>query len=87
VDDNHAEIKAALQQCGWTVIDTSRLGDGFADLLVARAGRIELIEVKDGDKPLSRQQPTEAEREFYLAMAAAGVRVRYVNAVEQVASL
>lgn len=87
VDANHASIRAALRSCGWAVVDTSRVGSGFPDLLAARGGRIELIEVKDGAKVPSAQKPTEAEQRIAELLATAGVRVRYINAVEQVASL
>ena len=87
VDANHAQIVQALRSCGWTVLDTSRLGRGFPDLLAARGGRVELIEVKDGEKALSRQRATTAEKRVYDELASAGVRVRYVNRVEQVATL
>ena len=86
-DANHAEMTAALRRCGWTVLDTSRLGSGFPDLLAARAGRIELIEVKDGTKVLSAQKPTEAERKVAELLAGAGVRVRYVNCLAHVIAL
>lgn len=87
VDANHASIVKALRSCGWTVHDTSRLGDGFPDVLACRGGRMELIEIKDGAKAPSAQKPTKAGREFADAMLAAGVKVRYVTSVEQVASL
>lgn len=87
VDANHGEIVAALRSCGWTVIDTSRLGSGFPDLLIARGGRIELVEVKDGAKPLSRQKATAAECQVYAQLLAAGVKVQYVTGVDQIARL
>ena len=87
VDANHAQVVAALRSCGWTVIDTSRVGRGFPDLLVARGGRMELIEVKDGAKSLSRQKATKAEARLYNTLQGAGVRVRYINAVEQAVNL
>ena len=87
VDANHAEITSALRSCGWTVVDTSRLGSGFPDLLAARGGRIELIEVKDGAKVPSARALTRAELDMYDQLITAGVRIRYIDAVEQVAAL
>jgi hypothetical protein len=87
VDANHASIVKALRSCGWVVVDTSRLGSGFPDLVAARGGRLELIEIKDGAKPLSAQKLTDAEARFYERLSAAGVEIRYINAVEQVAAL
>ena len=86
-DSNHHGVIEALRAAGWTVHDTSRLGDGFCDLVAARHGRIELIEVKDGSKPLSRQQATPAEQRFSTRMLAAGVRVRYVASIDDALAL
>jgi Holliday junction resolvase len=86
-DANHAEIREALRACGWTVIDTSRAGSGFPDLVAAKAGRIELIEVKDGSKPPSAQKATTDECRVFSQLAKAGVQVRTITAVEQVAAL
>lgn len=87
VDANHASIRAALRSCGWTVLDTSRLGHGFPDLLAARGGRIELIEVKDGAKAKSAQKATALECQVYDELARAGVTIRYLTSVDQVAAL
>lgn len=64
VDANHAEIVAAFRQLGYSVADTSRLGNGFPDLVVAKAGRTVLVEVKDGAKPPSARKLTEDEQTF-----------------------
>ena len=87
MDANHASIVQALRSCGWAVVDTSRLGQGFPDALAARGGRIELIEIKDGAKVPSAQKATEPERKVAALLAAAGVTVRYITSVEQVATL
>lgn len=50
-------------------------------------GGLELIEVEDGAKALSRQRATKAEAQVYELLQGAGVRVRYVNSVEQIADL
>jgi Holliday junction resolvase len=64
-DGNHREIVAALRALGCSVADTSRLGDGFPDLVVAMNKKSTvLVEIKDGAKPPSARQLTEAEREF-----------------------
>lgn len=83
VDRNHAEIVQALRQVGWTVFDSSGTGNGFVDLVAARGGRLELIEVKDGAKAPSRRQLTEDEAKVHLAFAQAGVEVRIVESVEE----
>lgn len=87
VDANHAAVGRALGACGWRVWDTSRLGAGFCDLVAARAGRLVLIEVKDGAKTPSRRRLTPAETDFAAAMAAAGVTVRVVTSIEEAVAL
>lgn len=46
VDGNHQEIVSALRLCGWQTADTSRVGGGFPDLVIAKGGRTILVEVK-----------------------------------------
>src|SRR5574341_154854 len=76
VDRNHAEIIETLRKCGWYVYDSSRLGRGFPDLVAAKGERLELIEVKDGSKPLSARRLTPDEREANnLTMRTVRVRV------------
>lgn len=56
-DSNQAEIVAALRGVGCGVVDTSRLGRGFPDLIVTRAGRgVFLIEVKSEKGKLNERQ-------------------------------
>jgi hypothetical protein len=64
-DANHAEIREGLRQCGRRVFDTSRLGQGFPDLLVLTAsGRLVLLEVKMPGKGL-----TPDELQFFATWA------------------
>ena len=46
-DANQNEIVAALGKVGASVIDASAIGGGFPDLIVGRAGKTYLIEVKN----------------------------------------
>ncbi|HET9267374.1 MAG TPA: hypothetical protein VFO31_04395 [Vicinamibacterales bacterium] len=46
VDGNHAEIVAAFRACGWSVTSLAQVGAGCPDLVVGRAGRNLLVEVK-----------------------------------------
>jgi hypothetical protein len=66
-DANHAVIVQALEQLGCSVLSLANLGNGAPDLLVARAGRMYLMELKDGSKPPSKRQLTPDERAFHLA--------------------
>lgn len=56
VDRNHSEIRRSLRELGWYVFDTSKVGDGFPDLLVVRSGVIRFIEVKAPKGKLNEAQ-------------------------------
>jgi Holliday junction resolvase len=86
-DTNHAEISQAFRQLGWSVVDCSRAGSGFPDLLVAKNGVMKLVEVKDGLKPPSARKLTEDEAAFHQRMLAAGCPVVIVLSLEDVAAL
>ena len=45
-DSNQRDIVAALLKSGCSVLDLSRVGQGCPDLLVGRAGKCYLLEVK-----------------------------------------
>jgi hypothetical protein len=67
-DQNQPEIIAALRGLGWQCFDTSAVGPnacpGFPDLLVVRAGRVVLCEIKHGKAEL-----THDEAVFHLVYA------------------
>lgn len=65
IDDNQPEIVGEFRRLGWAVAHTHQVGKGFPDLVVAREDRIELIEIKDGNKPPSRQRLTPDEQRFH----------------------
>lgn len=58
VDQNHAEIVAALRRLGYRVLSLAPLGSGVPDLLVHRAGKLELVEVK---APKGKLRPAQAQ--------------------------
>lgn len=64
-DDNHQEIMDAFRAHGFSVADTSRLGNGFPDLVVGKWGWNYLIEVKDGKRPPSERRLNQAELRFH----------------------
>lgn len=64
VDGPHGDIRDALRRVGCDVLSLAALGDGVPDLLVHRAGRWWLFEVKDGAKSPSRRKLTPDERRF-----------------------
>lgn len=70
IDDNQQSIVDALRKIGCSVAITSSAGNGFPDLVIGRTGidgvkRNWLIEVKDGDKPKSRQRLTPDQEKFH----------------------
>jgi hypothetical protein len=66
IDTNQTKIVRTLRQVpGVSVAVTSRLGDGFPDLVVAFKGRNYLFEIKDPARPPSERRLTEAEAVFF----------------------
>ena len=66
-DDNHASVVAGIRLAlpDATVFDLSGTGDGAPDLLIGLRGRNYLIEIKDGEKPPSRRDLTDAQKTFH----------------------
>lgn len=56
VDNNHAEIVAALRKAGCVVTSLATVGHGVADLLVSHAGTWRVLEVKDRTGKLTLDQ-------------------------------
>jgi hypothetical protein len=62
VDRPHAEIREALEDCGCTVLDVSRVAGCGCDLVVwTPRGHAYAVEVKDGSKPPSKRALTDSE--------------------------
>jgi Holliday junction resolvase len=87
VDGNQASIVEALRASGWHVSDTSNAGDGFPDLVVAKGGRVLLLEVKDGTQRASARKLSEREIKVHAAFAAKGVTVAVIESVEDACRL
>ena len=83
-DANQAEIVKALRDIGATVQHLHTLGHGCPDLLVGIRGVNLLLEVKDGNKPQSRQSLTDDEREWHEAWRG---QVCIINSVDQAVML
>ena len=64
-DGNQPEIAEAFRRFGCTVAYTHTVGEGFPDLVVGRAGKNLLVEIKDPTKPKRDQQLTGAQKEFH----------------------
>jgi hypothetical protein len=87
VDDNQGEIDEALEKMGWLVWPTHQLGKGFPDRLIAKHGRVILLEVKDGKKSPSRRKLTKDEKFCHHAFYSHGVDVLIVEKVEDLMQL
>jgi Holliday junction resolvase len=55
-DKNQRQIVDALEKIGCTVYDASRVGGGFPDLVVGRAGQCYLLECKTQKGKLNAEQ-------------------------------
>lgn len=61
-DATHAEIAETLEQFGWSVKDTSKLGDDFPDMVIGKDGVTDLVEAKSRKGKLSDGQSDFAEK-------------------------
>jgi hypothetical protein len=87
IDANHIEIAKALTRCGAWVINTSGVGNGFPDLLIAHRGRLSMVEVKDGAKCPSARVLTTAQVQFHAMAEANNVPVHVVKSVDEALAL
>lgn len=55
-DSNHADVIKAFRRLGYSVLSLHQIGKGCGDLLVAKAGKTAMIEVKDGSLPPSKRK-------------------------------
>ena len=74
VDANQPAIVKAMREEGASVTHLHKVGEGCPDLLVAAAGQWGLVEVKDGKKPPSARQRTEAQIRWWDANVNGGAR-------------
>lgn len=65
VDDNQKQIVKYLREKNVIVSITSAQGKGFPDLVCGYKGKNILLELKDGNKPLSAQVLTPEQRLFH----------------------
>jgi len=82
VDANQGEIVKLLRLIpGCKVWITSMVGNGGPDIVVAWMGFNYLFEIKDGNKPPSKQKLTPAEKKFHSQWEHAG-RIDVVTCIE-----
>ena len=65
VDANQKTIVEQLRRCGFSVLHLHTLGKGAPDIVVGTKGKNYLFEIKDGDKPKSKQKLTPDEEKFH----------------------
>ena len=70
---------AALRKCGCTVQSLAAVGKGVPDLLVGRAGKNYLLEVKDGNKPRSARELTPDELGWLLGWRGSATVVETID--------
>lgn len=88
IDVNQPQIVRALRDVGATVQVLSHVGKGCPDLMIGFRGRNFLLEVKDGDKPLSRQSLTRDEQHWHATWQGEVIIVNSVeNALQAIGAL
>lgn len=65
VDRNQPEIVKDLRKAGATVQHLHTVGQGCPDILVGFRGENILMEIKDGEKPPSKQKLTDDEADWH----------------------
>lgn len=78
-DHNQASIVKALQRVGYHVTDLAGVGHGVPDLLLTKARRAYLVEIKN---PAGLNRFTPAQIDYYAAVLCPVYVIRSVNDVE-----
>jgi hypothetical protein len=84
VDRNHGEVIKAFRDLGFSVFDTSRVGEGFGDAVIARNNKTAIVEIKDGSKPPSARKLTADEVKFSKAWKGIYLLVENLGQVEAI---
>jgi len=83
IDANHNEIVTALRAVGCFVQSLAAIGKGTPDVLAIYKGTVHLLEIKDGKKPQSSRELTDAENEWHNAALVIGhYRVPIVTSID-----
>jgi hypothetical protein len=80
IDRNQPEIVRALRQAGATVQSLCAVRDGVPDLLVGFRKQNYLMEIKDGNLPVSRRRLTDDEKAWGFAWLG---QIAIVTSVEE----
>ena len=86
VDANQSEIIAALRKAGAVVVITSQLKNAF-DCLVCFRGQINIVEIKDGNKPPSARKLSEGETKCKELLESVGVAYNVIISVDEALQL
>ena len=57
-DENHVQVGDYLRALGWSVLDLADLGDGCPDYAVSKPSFASLLEIKNPNRPKSKQKLT-----------------------------
>lgn len=64
VDANQTKVFKMFRELGFSVANTSRLGGGFPDCVIARGLKTAVVEIKDGEKVKSARKPNPKQERF-----------------------
>ena len=87
VDANQSEIFQLWRQLGALVTDTSHVGEGFPDCVVAYRGKLLLAELKDGGKSPSAQRLTAQQEIFHRQHEAHGIVIPIIRNMDEAMAL
>lgn len=80
-DSNQALLVEQMRKIGLSVFVTSRVGEGFPDVIVGTKGKNYLFEIKDPKKPPSKRTLTEDEKLFFRTWRG---QVRVIETIDDV---
>jgi hypothetical protein len=85
-DDNHAEIVAAFEKLGWSVLDLANVGAGVPDLIIGdHAHGVHLVEIKNKKTGYGRRGLSRSQRDWAARWMAGNVHV--VTSLDDVVTL
>ena len=83
LDRNHTEIVTALRAVGCFVQSLAAIGKGTPDVIAIYRGTVHLLEIKDGKKPQSARELTDAEYDWHDGASLIGhYRVHIVTSID-----
>lgn len=86
IDSNQPEIVAALRKKGAVCILTHQIKNAF-DMVVCFDGKIHLVEIKDGSKPVSARKLTKGELQCKSMVEGVGCSYNVITSVDEALNL